>query len=487
MNIRVVGNYLGRILALDGACMIPPLFIALFKGERSSFYAFLTVIAAQLIFAALLIMIKIKDKNIYAREGFVIVAVSWILISAFGALPMYISGAIPSYLNALFETISGFTTTGATILTEIETLPMSILYWRSFTHWLGGMGVLVLVLALAPSNHGSGMPLHILRAESPGPNVGKLAPKLHFTARILYAIYIVLTLLEILLLLLGGMPFFDALTTSFGTAGTGGFAIKNDSLASYSMYCQGVVSVFMLMFGVNFNIYFLMLMGDIRGVVKNTELKVYLSIIAVSTVAISLCLTARGVISNLGVSFHHSLFQVASIITTTGFSTVDFNLWPEFTHEIMLILMVIGACAGSTGGGLKVSRVIILCKSMRAEVKRLIHPHSVTAVTLDGKPLEKGTAERCSAFFFVYVFIIAVSVLLISFEGCGFKTNFSAVIACLNNIGPGMETVGPMDNYSFFSPVSKLVLMFDMLLGRLEIFPLLLTFMPATWLSRKYG
>lgn len=485
MNIKLVSNYLGRIMALGGVCMIPALLIAVFKGEMQSMIAFSVAIILQAILGLLILLtVKPQDKNMYAKEGFVIVVLSWVIISFFGAVPMCLSGAIPSFIDALFETVSGFTTTGATILTEIESLPMSVLYWRSFTHWLGGMGVLVLLLTLAPSKKGSGMSLHILRAESPGPTVGKFAPKLHFTARILYLIYIGLTVLELVFLLFGKMPFFDALTTSFGTAGTGGFSIKNDSIASYSPYCQGVISVFMLLFGVNFGIYFLALVGNVRDIWKNSELRLYLGVIAVSTFAVTI--NVLGKFGSFRESLHHSFFQVVSIMTTTGFSTVDFNDWPELSHTIILILMVIGACAGSTGGGFKVSRVIIVFKSMKSEIKRLIHPHSVTVPVIDGKPLEKSTSDRCAAFMYVYVITIIASVLLLSFENYGFKTNFSAVLACLNNIGPGVEAVGPMENFAFFSPLSKIVLMLDMLLGRLELFPMLVIFMPSTWRKKGY-
>lgn len=483
MNQRIVWNYIGKILALSSVCMLPSLFIAVYKREYSSLNGFVIAILAQLILGILLLsLVNVKDQKMYAREGFVIVAISWIIISLFGAIPMCVSKAIPSYLDAVFETVSGFTTTGSSILTNIEILPMSMLFWRSFTHWIGGMGVLVLLLAIAPSGRGSGMPLHILRAESPGPNVGKLAPKLYLTARILYLMYIVLTVAEIAFLLFGGMPLFDSLTISFGTAGTGGFSIKNDSIASYSTYCQTVIGVFMLLFGVNFNIYFLVIMGNIKSVFKNTELRVYLITVALATAFIAVSIKLSGFFASWGDAFHQSFFQVASIITTTGFATADFNLWPLFTHVILLILMAIGACAGSTGGGIKVSRIVIMFKSAKAEMKKLIHPKAVVAVTSEDKPLEKGTAERCFTFLFVYTIIIALSVLILSLEqGHGFKTNFSAVMATLNNIGPGFDLVGPTGNYAFFSPLSKVVLIADMLLGRLELFPLILTFLPSTW------
>lgn len=484
MNNRIVWNYLGRIMALESICMLPALFIAVFKHEKSSFFAFLITMLLQLCIGLGLNLVKVKVKKMYAREGIVIVAMSWIVISLFGALPMFFSEAIPSYLDAVFETVSGFTTTGGTILTDVEALPMSILYWRSFTHWLGGMGVLVFILALAPTQQGNGMSLHIMRAESPGPDVGKLAPKTHSTARILYIMYFILTLTELFLLLCGRMPFFDALTATFGTAGTGGFAVKNSSIAVYSTYCQAVISIFMLLFGVNFSIYFLILMGEWKSVWKNSELRTYLGIIFASTIAVTIAV--RGYFSGLFQAFHHAFFQVVSIITTTGFSTVDFNLWPEFTHSLLLILMVIGACAGSTGGGFKISRVILLFKTMKVEIKKCISPRSVSVITLGGKPVERTTMDRCAAFLSIYVVSIAISTLLVSIDGFGFKTSFSGVLACINNIGPGFEEAGPVGSFAAFSPFTKIVLIFDMLLGRLELYPLLLIFMPSTWRTRGY-
>lgn len=480
MNIRIVGNYIGKILLLECASMTPALLIAIFGGEGApSIGGFALTMLALLAVGGLLLLPKPRARDIYAREGFVIVALSWIAIAVFGALPFFISRSIPNYLNALFETISGFTTTGATILADVEALSAGMLYWRSFTHWLGGMGVLVFILALAPLSKGNGMALHILRAESPGPNVGKLAPKMQRTARILYLIYFVMTVVEIILLLCGGMPPLDAVTTSFGTAGTGGFAIKNASVAPYSTYCQTVIGIFMLLFGVNFNIYYLALIGDLRSVLKNTELRWYLIIIALSTGAITLnCLS---MFNSAGEALHHSFFTVSSIITTTGFATADFNLWPEFSHTLLMLLMVIGACAGSTGGGIKVSRVIILTKSLKNEVKKLLHPRSVTTVKIDGKPLDEATIKHVNVFFVTYAFVIILSVLALSVEGQSFKTNFSAVLACINNIGPGLDAVGPVANYSIFAPFGKVVLMLNMLLGRLELFPMLLLFAPATW------
>ena len=483
MNYRVVGKYLGKMLALDGACMIPALLIALFRWEKAAFFSFLVAIALQALCSFGLISIRTSDNRLYAKEGVSIVALSWIVISLFGALPFFFSGEIPSFMDAVFETVSGFTTTGASILSDVEALPMSLLYWRSFTHFLGGMGVLVLVLALAPSDGGSGMPLHILRAESPGPVVGKLAPKLHLTARILYAIYVAMTIILIILLLCGGMSFMEALLTSFGTAGTGGFGIKNDSIASYSPYVQTVVGVFMILFGVNFSIYFLALAGDFKSILKNSELKLYLFFIATSTALITFF--TKNIFGSLGETIRHAFFQVSSIITTTGFTTTDFNTWPEYAHIILLFLMFSGACAGSTGGGFKVVRLIILSRFAKADLKKLTHPKSVSVVKMDGKPLGKGTIERCASFLFWYVLIFMISVLVVSFDGFSFKTTVSAVMACLNNIGPGLDAVGPTSNFGGLSNLSKIVLAFDMLFGRLEILPLLLLFMPSTWRKNK--
>ena len=480
MNVKMIGKYLGRILTLNSLCMVPPLFIGLFLGEFESFWSFLVAIGAQMLVAILLMLVPVKDKTIYAKEGMVIVALSWIFISLFGALPFYFSRSIPSFVDALFETVSGFTTTGASVVANVEILPKSILFWRSFTHWLGGMGVLVLILAIAPSHGGSGMPLHILRAESPGPVVGKLAPKLSLTVRILYTIYVVLTLMQLVFLLCGGMPFFDALLTSFGTAGTGGFGIKNDSMASYSPYIQTVTASFMVLFAINFSIYFLVLMKDWRGVLKNTELRVFLFIVAASTFGIAF-MVQDDFGGQFPTALRHAFFQVSSIISTSGFATVNYELWPELAKSIIVMLMLIGACAGSTGGGFKVSRIVILWKSIKADIKKILHPRSVTVPTMDGKALEKTVVERCFTFLFIYVAIFAVSVLLLSIEGLDFTSNFTAVSACLNNIGPGFGEVGPASNFGGLAVFSKVVLIFDMLLGRLEIFPLLLILLPSTW------
>ncbi len=483
MNYRIVANYIAKILLLDAICMIPALLISLFQGEQAVWTAFLFTILVQAAFGGLLLLIRQKNKRLYARDGFVIVALSWVLVSAFGALPFWLSGTIQSYVDALFETVSGFTTTGATILNEIESVPTGLLYWRSFTHWLGGMGILVFLLALAPLMRGNGMSLHIMRAESPGPEVDKFAPKLHDNARILYLIYIGMTLLQVVFLLFGGMPVFDAVTTAFSTAGTGGFSIKNDSISSYSPYCQTVTAVFMMLFGVNFNVYFLILIGDFRSAFKNSEVRTYFGIILASTAAITVATTSF--FGSIGKSLHHAFFQVSSIITTTGFTSCDYEPWHEVTHEILLFLMVVGACAGSTGGGIKVSRLIILCKSVSQEIKHSRQPQSVNVMTLDGNAVSRETVTRCSAYFAAYVLTIIASTMLLSIEGYSLETNLSAVLACINNVGPGLDLSGPTESFSFFSVGSKLLLMLNMLLGRLEMFPILILLSPGTWKSNN--
>ncbi len=484
MNYKIVSNYLGRILLLEAITMTPSLIMAIFADGLMPTLAFASsMLAAAAVGAVLLFCIRPKNRSIYSREGCVIVALSWITISLFGALPMTLSGAIPSYIDAVFETVSGFTTTGATIIADIESLPMSVLYWRSFTHWLGGMGVLVFILAIVPEGHGSGMPFQIMRAESPTPTAGKLAPKLHLTARILYAIYFGLTVIQIIILVIGGMPLFDAVTASFSTAGTGGFSIKNDSFASYNPFCQTTLAVFMLLFGINFNIYFLILMREFRRVFKNSELRTYLSIVAVSVAAVTV--NVLKMFNSAGEALHHAFFQVVSIITTTGGTTLDYEPWPEFSHGVLLLLMVVGACAGSTGGGVKISRLVIMWKAFRTEIKKLLHPHTVSSIEMDGEVIERSTLSRCGVFFFVYMILVALSTVLLALDGCDIETNFSAVLACINNVGPGFGLVGPALTYNCFSAGGKILLAFDMLLGRLGLFPLILLFVPSTWNKRK--
>jgi trk system potassium uptake protein TrkH len=393
-----------------------------------------------------------------------------------GALPFTISGEIPNYVNALFEVISGFTTTGSSILKEVEALSYCMLFWRSFTHWIGGMGILVFVLAILPMSGGERM--HFMRAESPGPSIEKLVPRMRTTAKILYTIYLGLTLLQIILFLFGGMPLFDALTIAFGTAGTGGLSIKSNSLISYSPYIQNVTAVFMFLFGVNFNIYYLILFRKFKTVIRSEELRAYVLIVLTAIIAISFNLGGfKGFFS----SIHHAAFQVSSIITTTGYATVDFNTWPTFSKAILVFMMFIGACAGSTGGGMKVSRIVMLFKTLMKELSYLVHKRSIKVLKFDGNKIEHETLRSVNVFFACYMFIFAISVILVSLDNFDFTSSFTAVAATLNNIGPGLEVVGPLGNFSDFSYFSKFVMMFDMLAGRLEIFPILILFSPATW------
>ena len=409
-------------------------------------------------------------------------ALSWVVMSLVGALPFVFAGAIPSYIDAVFETVSGFTTTGASILTDVEGMSRGLLFWRSFTHWVGGMGVLVFLLAIVPL--AGGRSVHIMRAESPGPVVGKLVPKVRDTAMILYGIYITMTVVLIALLLLGGMPLYDSAVHAFGTAGTGGFGIWGDSIAHYdSAYIDVVLSIGMVLFGVNFNIYYLLLMGKVKSILRSEELRWYLGIIAGATLLIAWNTLSRwgGILQSLRYAF----FQVASVITTTGFATADFNLWPELSRMLLLVLMLVGACAGSTGGGMKVSRLIIMLKSAKREISRMLHPRSVYTLQFEGKPLEDQTIHNVFTYFFILVFLVIASVLLVSLDNMDFDSTFSAVLACINNIGPGLGIVGPMGSYAALSPLSKLVLILDMLLGRLEIFPMLMLFAPSVWIGKR--
>ena len=418
-----------------------------------------------------------KSQVFYLKEGCIATALSWIILSFFGCLPFYLSGEIPSLTDALFETVSGFTTTGASILNNVEGLSYCALFWRSFTHWIGGMGVLVFLLAVIPLSGGSH--INLMRAESPGPSVGKLVPKIRYTARILYIIYFAMTILEIILLLLGDMPLFDALTTSFGTAGTGGFGIKNDSFKSYSPYLQWVVTIFMILFGVNFNAYYLLLFGKIKHALSMEEVRTYFIIIfaAAGVIFFNILETCSGIFDALT----QSMFQVGSIITTTGFSSVDFNLWPQASKSILVLLMFIGACAGSTGGGIKVSRFILLVKTIAKELNSYIHPKSIKKIKMEGKPVEHEVVRSTNVYFITFMILFSASVLAISFEGKDLITNFTAVAATINNIGPGLELAGPTQNFGHFSLFSKYVLIFDMLAGRLELFPLLILFHPEAW------
>ena len=418
-----------------------------------------------------------KNKEMYAKEGYVTVALSWILLSIFGALPFFLSGYIPNFFDAVFETVSGFTTTGASILTDVEALPKSLLFWRSFTHWLGGMGVLVFLVAIIPLFGGSNM--FFIKAESPGPSVSKLVPKVRATAKILYLMYLVLTVIEIILLIAGGLDVFSALTFSFGSAGTGGFAIKNSGCADYSPYVQNVISVFMMLFGIDFSLYYMLLLGKFRSVLRSDELKAYLSVILIATLTIA-C-NIYGIFHNAADALRHAYFQVSSIITTTGYSTADFDKWPELSKTILVGLMFAGACAGSTGGGIKFLRLIILAKSIIKEIKLAAHPKRTHVMTMNGRPIEHEVVRAVNVFMAAYLAIFAVSVLIICIDNFDFTTNFTAVLAAFNNIGPGLAKVGPTQNFSIYSNLSTLVLTADMLIGRLEIFPILVLLSPYTW------
>lgn len=483
MNYSLVRYILGWIMVIEAAFMLLPAATALIYREEKGF-AFLAVMLCSALLGGLVVLHKPKKMNFYMKEGFVTVALSWIVMSVIGCLPFVINKDIPNFIDALFETISGFTTTGATILSDVEALAKCSLMWRSFTHWIGGMGVLVFLLAVLPLAGGTNM--HLMKAESPGPSVGKLVPKLRYTAMILYVIYIVMTLVEVVLLLVGDMPLFTSLTTAFGTAGTGGFSIKNSSLMDESAYIQWVVTIFMILFGVNFNAYFLILMGKLRQAVKYEEVRVYFSIIAVASTIIFF--NTKNIIVDTGDRLRHVLFQVGSIMTTTGFSSADFELWPIASQTVLVMLMFCGACAGSTGGGMKVSRFIILVKTFIKEITSYLHPRSVKKIKIEGKMVEHETLRATNVYFITYMLIFAGSVLLVSFEGRDLITNFTAVTATINNIGPGLNMVGPTQNFGFFSGFTKCILMFDMLAGRLELFPLLMLFCPAIWkLKKKVG
>lgn len=481
MNYSVVIYILGWIMELEAAFLALPGIVSAIYGEAGGF-AFLWVALGSAVAGSMIVLHKPKNMRFYLREGFVTVALSWILMSVIGCLPFVINGDIPHFADALFEMISGFTTTGATVVSDVEALTKGSLFWRSFSHWIGGMGVLVFLLAIVPMAGGSHM--NLMKAESPGPSVGKLVPKVRQTAKYLYIIYFALTVIEVIFLLFGGMNLFEALTTSFGTAGTGGFAIWNDGFVSVSPYNQWVVTIFMLLFGMNFGFYFLILTGKLRDALKFEEVRIYFIIVIASAVFIFINLRHFALYAPAE-GIRHAFFQVASIITTTGFASVNFDLWPETSRTILVILMFIGACAGSTGGGIKVSRFIIAFKSFIKEIISYLHPRSVKKIKVEGKPLEHETLRATNVYFMTYMVIFAVSVLLVSIENKDQVTNFAAVAATFNNIGPGLSLVGPMANFGHFTDFTKYILMFDMLAGRLEIFPMLLLFCPAVWKRRR--
>lgn len=480
MNYAMIRYIIGWILNFEAAFMSPSFVVGLIYREKSAWAIFATMLLCLVIGVPMVLLKRPKQAVFYAKDGFVSVGLSWVVLSVMGALPFVISGSIPHPVDALFETVSGFTTTGSSILSDVEALPKCMLFWRSFTHWVGGMGVLVFMLTILPMSGGYHM--NLMRAESPGPSVERFVPTVKSTAKILYGIYICLSLLELLLLLVGKMPMFDALTLTFGTAGTGGFGIKNDSIGSYTTYQQTVITIFMILFGVNFNVYFLFLLKKIRQGLKNEELRAYLGIILGAILLITV--NIAGKFGNPFLAFHHAAFQVGSIITTTGYSTVDFDTWPTFSKTVLVLLMFIGASAGSTGGGIKVSRIVILAKSVKKELKQYLHPHSISKIKMDGKPVEHEVVRSINVFLIAYLLIYAVSMLIVSLDNFDFNTTFTSVAATINNIGPGLDLVGPAANFGVLSVPSKLVLVFDMLAGRLEIFPLLLLFVPDTW--RKF-
>lgn len=480
MNYAIVFRLLSYILLCESALLMLPAATSAIYGEWSVLGAFLITAALCVVFGLLLRLAKPTSKVFYMREGFATTALSWIVISIMGAVPFVLTGCIPDPIDALFETVSGFTTTGASILPAVEGLPRGILLWRSFTHWIGGMGVLVFLLTLLPLTGGSHV--NLMKAESPGPQVDKLVPKVQSTAKLLYGIYLALTLAQLVFLMAGGMPLFESLLTAFGTAGTGGFGFKNDSFAQFSPYIQWVVTIFMILFGVNFNFYFLLLLRRFRRAVSSEEVRAYLGIILVSIGIITL--NIRSVYSGLGEALRHAAFQVGSIITTTGFSSCDFDLWPTLSKQLLVLLMFVGACAGSTGGGMKVSRILIFRKTVGKELKQAMHPQVVAPVRMDGKLLSHETIRTTNVYLCAYLFILVASIMLISLDGFDMVTNFTAVAATLNNIGPGLSQVGPMMNFAGFSNPAKLVLIFDMLAGRLELFPMLVLFLPSAW--RKF-
>ena len=484
MNFKMMGRFLAQILFIEGILMLPPLGISLYCGDSMAVRGFLVAIAVALAAAAILYRLcKGAPSAFYAKEGLVCVGLCWIVLSLVGCLPFWVSREIPKYVDAFFEIVSGFTTTGASIVPEVEKLSKGIIYWRSFSHWVGGMGVLVFLLAFT-GGKGQGFTMHLLRAESPGPDVGKLVPKMRTTAMILYVIYIVMTVINIIFLLLGDMPLFEALCHAFGTAGTGGFGIKNDSYASYSPYLQNVTTVFMILFGVNFSCYYLLLLKQFRSVFRDEELRMYIGIILGSILLISLELWFSGYYPTVEETVRHAAFQVGSIITTTGYATTDFDLWPSFSKTILLCLMVVGASAGSTGGGLKVARLLLLLKGVRRNIRQMLNPRKVEVVRNNGKVVDEKILDNTNAYLGAYVLILFAVFAVISLDGFSIGTNFSAVLCTFNNIGPGLEAVGPTCNFSGYSDFSTLVLSWAMLAGRLEIFPILVLFSRRTWRSR---
>ena len=481
MNVRMIGRILSQIIGIEAVFLLPALGISLGYGELQAAEGFVLTLSIMAFVAGLLWLICRKaSKQIGASEGMISVSLGWVVLSLFGCLPFFFSRQIPSFIDAFFEIVSGFTTTGASILSDVESLSKGLLYWRSFSNWLGGMGVLVFLLAIAPTDsQGSGFTMHLLRAESPGPDVGKLVPRMKKTASILYLIYIGLTALDLILLLFGNMSFLDAICTAFSTAGTGGFGVRNDSFASFSPYIQNVTTVFMFLFGINFSCFYLLLLGNIKSIFKDEELRLYIGLAL--GVILLIGLNIHHLYSSWADTFRHAAFQVSTIITTTGFATADFDMWPMFSKGLLLLLMVVGACAGSTAGGLKCARLLLLFKSLGRNIRKLVNPKKVQVVRINGRAVGETVIDHANAYLAAYVVIIVLSFLVISIDNQTIGTNLSAVLACFNNIGPGMEAVGPTCNFAFFSPLSKLVLIFDMLAGRLEIFPILILFSSYSW------
>lgn len=480
MNRRMILNTVGKMVFAEGLLLILPAVVSLIYKEACTLSFAITILVALGLGGAMVLVSKPRTPVIYAKEGFFIVSCSWILFSLIGALPFTLSSEIPFYIDAVFETVSGFTTTGASILTDVEAMSRGLLFWRSFTHWIGGMGILVFVMAVIPNI--SERSIHILRAEVPGPTVGKLVPRIKDTAKILYLIYIVMTITEIILLLCGGMPAFDSIVHAFGTAGTGGFGIKADSVAGYSPYLQWVITVFMLLFGVNFNLYYLILIRRFKSVLKSAEFWTYFGIVVVAFLFVGISIYP--LYGNISETVRHSAFQVSSIITTTGYATENFDLWPAFAKAVLFILMFVGGCAGSTAGGLKVSRLVLAFKQTKREIHKMIHPRSVKTLRFEGRPVEEETLTGVHSYLGIFLLCFVVIFLFVSLEPFSFETNLSAVAACLNNVGPGFGGVGPTASYAAYSPLSKLVLSAAMLLGRLEIFPLIIFFSPSSWLKK---
>ena len=477
MNRKMVFYVIGQIICAEAVLLLLPLIVSAVYAESCAFSFMITFAAATAIGICMVLIFKPKSKVIYSKEGFVIVALSWVLMSLIGALPFTLSGEIPSYVDAVFETVSGFTTTGASIVTNVEAMSHGTLFWRSFTHWVGGMGVLVFIMSFLPLMGGS--TINLMKAESPGPSVSRLVPHVKDTAKILYRIYLVITIIEIVLLCIFGMPMFDSLTLTFGTVGTGGFGIHNDSIAGYSPVLQNIITVFMILSGVNYVAYFYIMTKQLKEIFKVEEIRVYFGIILGAGTFIAL--NIRSLYGSLGEAFRHAFFQVGSIITTCGYATTDFDLWPETSKMILVLLMFIGACAGSTGGGFKISRLLILCKAIPKQLSLVIHPREVKVIRMDGKPIDHNTLRSTNVYLAIYFFILLVSTLLISVDNFNLTTNFTAVASTLNNIGPGLDGVGPTRNFGMYSDFSKFVLMFDMLAGRLELYPLLILFMPSLW------